>query len=76
MVEGDRRRIVGHAAARAEAGSIRVRPPEEVEPELRVIALRIILDQGELRPAHWLVEPPCRVGWGVFVHERVAPCCV
>ncbi len=57
VVEGDLGRVVGDAAAGAQAGGVGVRALEVVEPERDVELHRVVLDQGELRPAHRLVDP-------------------
>ncbi len=57
VVEGDRGRVVGDAAAGAQAGGVGVRALEGVEPERDVELHRVVFDQGELRPAHGLVDP-------------------
>ena len=57
MVQRHLGRVVGDDAAGAERGGVGVQPPEVVEPELRVEAARIVLDQRQLHPAHRPVEP-------------------
>src|SRR5208337_3775797 len=57
VVQRDLRRIVGHTAPGAEADGVTVRAAEVVEPESRVKLAGVILDQGELRPAHRAVHP-------------------
>src|SRR3954470_10806631 len=57
VVHRDPCRIVGDGAAGAQAGRVAVRPPEEVQPECDVVLDRIVLDQGQLRPAHRAIEP-------------------
>ena len=57
VVERNLRRVVGHAAAGAQAGRVGVGAPEVVEPEADVELRRVVLDQGELRPAHRAGDP-------------------
>ena len=57
IVKRDARRIVGYAAAGAEAGSIGVGSPEVIEPELKIELTGIVLDERELRPTHRPIEP-------------------
>ena len=58
MMQWDRSRIVGDDPARAERCSIGVEAAEVVEPELRVEAAWVVLDERELYPAHRPIEPP------------------
>ena len=57
MVQRDRGRVVGDDAAGAERGGVGVEPAEVVEPELRVEAAGVVLDERELHPAHRPIEP-------------------
>src|SRR5436189_176636 len=57
MVKSDLRRIIRDASTGAEAGCIGMGPFEIIEPELWVKFPRIILDQRELSPPHWFVDP-------------------
>ena len=50
-------RIVGDDAAGAQACGVCLDSAEVVEPELRIEAAGIVLDERELRPSHRLVEP-------------------
>ena len=52
VVQRDLCRVVGHAAARAQAGRVRVNLAEIVQPKLRRIVSRVVLHKHELRPAH------------------------
>ena len=65
MMERDRGRIVGDAAARAEADGVGFRALEVIEPELRIELARIVLDERELRPAHRAIDPRRPAGPGV-----------
>ena len=57
VVQRNLGRVVGDDAAGAQAGGVRLDSAEVVEPELRIEAAGIVLDQRELRPSHRLVEP-------------------
>jgi hypothetical protein len=50
-------RVVGDDAAGAERGGVGVQPPEVVEPEPRIEASGIVLDERQLHPAHRPIEP-------------------
>lgn len=50
VVEGDLRRVIGHAAPGAQARGVGLRSPEVVEPEGDAEGPRVVLDQRELRP--------------------------
>ena len=58
MVQRHFGRVVRDDAAGAQRRRVGVQPLEVVEPELRIEAARIVLDQGQLYPAHRPVEPP------------------
>ena len=51
--------IKRHASAGAKACRVGVNSLEIVEPEGRVVASRVVLDEGQLRPSHGPVEPAC-----------------
>ena len=57
MVQRNLGRVVGDDAAGAQRGSVGVKPAEVVEPELRIEAPGIVLDQRQLHPAHRPIEP-------------------
>ena len=57
MVQRNLRRVVRDAAPGRKARGVGVHALEVVEPEPRIVGLGIVLDQGELRPAHRPVEP-------------------
>ena len=50
-------RVIGDDAAGAERGGVGVQALEVVEPELRIEAPRIVLDERQLHPAHRPIEP-------------------
>src|SRR6266536_804911 len=56
IVQRNLRRIVRHAATRAQTRRVAVRLLEEVEPEVDVVLDGIVLDERELCPAHRTVE--------------------
>src|SRR5690606_14257404 len=49
--------IVGDVATGAEAGGVRPGAPEDVDPLGRIVADRVVLGQGELRPARGRAVP-------------------
>src|SRR6266704_6501908 len=57
MMEWNFRRVVGDTTASTEADCIRPSAFEVIEPESKIKGPRIILDQRELRPTHWLIDP-------------------
>src|SRR5271155_3721545 len=57
VVEGDLGGGIGDAAAGAQAGCIAKRALEVVEPEREVERARVVLDQGQLGPAHGAINP-------------------
>ena len=57
MMQRDLRWIICDDAARAQRRRIGVQAPEVVEPERRIEAARIVLDQRQLYPAHRPIEP-------------------
>ena len=57
MVQRHLGRVVGDDAAGAERGGVGVEAAEVVEPELRVEAAGVVLDERELHPAHRPIEP-------------------
>jgi hypothetical protein len=57
MVQGHLGRVVRDDAAGAQARGVCADAVEVVEPELRVEAARIVLDERELDPAHRPIEP-------------------
>jgi hypothetical protein len=61
VVERHLGRVVGHAAARAQAHRVAVGPLEVVEPELRVEGAGVVLDECQLAPPH---RPSCPRGIG------------
>ena len=58
MVQRHFRRVVRDDAAGAQAGGVGAHAAEVVEPELRIEAAGIVLDERELDPAHRPIEPP------------------
>ena len=67
-------RVVGDVAAGAEAGRVRLRALEDVDPECRVELDRIVLGQGQLGPARRRLVPVGRAeiggGLGLGVEHR------
>ena len=57
VMEGDLGGVVGDAAAGAQAGGVAMGAAEVVEPEREVERARVVLDQGQLGPAHGAVDP-------------------
>ena len=57
VMQRDLRRIERHASPRAKAGRVGVNPFEVVEPEGRLVASRVVFDEGQLGPPHRPVEP-------------------
>ena len=57
VVQRDLRGVVRDSPAGAQTRRVTVRPLEEVQPEVDVVLDGIVLDQGQLRPAHRPVEP-------------------
>jgi hypothetical protein len=57
MVQGHLSRVVRDDAAGAQACGVGADAAEVVEPELRIEAARIVLDERELDPAHRPIEP-------------------
>ena len=57
MVKRNRRRVIRHATAAAQAHRVGFRARKIIEPERQVELARIVLDERELRPAHRLVDP-------------------
>ena len=65
VVQRNLRRIISHAAARAQANRIRMSALEIIEPELHVEFAGIIFDQGELCPEDGTIKPAWRAGFGL-----------
>src|SRR5439155_24818854 len=62
VMKGNRCRVIRDATARAQAGCVRRGALEVIEPELRIELAGVVLDEGELRPAHWAVNPVGKTG--------------
>src|SRR4029078_8078810 len=61
--------VEGNAPARAKTSGVGMDTLEIVEPESRIVVSRIVLDEGQLCPAHRTVEPGVRGG---FTREQGA----
>src|SRR5260370_3616315 len=56
-MQGDLSWIVGDTSAGAQAGRVGMDAAKIIEPEVWVVLAWIVLDEGQLSPAHGTVEP-------------------